>query len=158
MDLKEKILSLTSNDNRGVESALWRLAKSRVCRKDQFDSLLSLGRGAEEILRAITQSFDLSRCPEQENSKEIKEKDDLYQTQEKSRSSHYGNVDFHEMILGQEGPGTPADDMLDFSQHDLLWLQGPGDIFEVCPVSAGICHQPTLLECDEEILEEEMLL
>ena len=55
------------------------------------------------------------------------------------------------MILGQEEPGTPAD--------DLLWLQDPEDTSEAFPVGPGIHHQPTLLECcGEELPEEEMLL
>ncbi|KAF8422111.1 hypothetical protein EV426DRAFT_699595 [Tirmania nivea] len=153
----------TSNDTQGVESVLWRLVKSRVDdnpgRRNQFNSLLSWGEGVEEILHAITQSFDLSRYPGQENSKVTEENGLLHQTQE--QPSRYGNVDSHKMILEQEGPGTPTDDVLDFSQHDLLWLQDWGETPEVCPAvharDMGIYHQPTLLECDKEILEQSLL-
>lgn len=118
---------------------------------------MSWGAGAEEILHAITQSFDFSRCPE-EDSIGTEENDLLHQAQERLQSHYYGNVDLHEMILGQEVPGTLTDDMLDFPQHDLLWLQGSGDTLEACARDMGIYNQPALLECDKEILGQSLML
>lgn len=121
----------------------------------QVASLLNWGVGAEEILHAITQSFELSKCPEQGESEATGESDLLYQAQESLWPSYYEN---NEMILGHEGPNTPTDDALDFSQHDLSWFQDSGDTLEVCPQSMGTYHQPTLQECDEEILGQSTLL
>lgn len=150
------------NNPRGFESALWRLATSRLDndtgKGNQICSLLDWGPLREEILSTLEQTFDLSgQC---EQRRKLEEEPDNW---EALQSPEPQNADFDDSLWQQSSVETILDNELaDCSGHDLLWLEGDcGDTINDLRLSEQNIIgslEPTLVADEEDILGEGLLL